>query len=484
MLQRLQHRYRVFFVCATGIFITVFDTSSAIVALPTIALEFGAALPTAQWVIIGNGLTIAALLVPVGRLSDLIGRKRIYVVGSWLFAVGALLAACSPSIYLLIAARVFVGIGSAMTQGTAMAILVGNFDVRERAKMLGLQMGGVGLGAMAGPATGGIIVGTIGWRMLFAMTAIAMLVIAVASQRVLRRRAERPAVDETFDYLGAALFSGLLAAGLLTLSLGPQHGWREPGTLAGAALFVALCVAFYLVERRQRYPMLNFALFRNRAFALGAIGSIVAFMCISSTRFLAPFFLQGVKGFGPSRVGLLMLPAATVTAIAAPFAGRWADRFGIRLFANIGFAFALLGLCIFAFLGIGTPTWTVVAGLMVLALGMSTFSAPNSASILNSVGDESHGLAAGFVNLCRNTGNVIGIAFGTAIVTLTMARAGFAPSLSEVDAAAGQGVSVSFTHGVRIASLSLMAFAVPMLVVLIGSAWLGRRASARSDGIS
>lgn len=475
MLERLQHRYRVFIVCASGIFITVFDTSSAIVALPTIAHEFASALPTAQWVIIGNGLTIAALLVPVGGLSDLIGRKRIYVVGSALFALGALLAALSTSIMMLIAARIFVGVGSAMTQGTAMAILVGNFDVRERAKMLGLQMGGVGLGAMAGPATGGLIVGTIGWRMLFAITAIAMLVVAIAAQRILRRRPARPASERSFDYAGAILFSGLLVAGLLTLTLAPQHGWHEPGTLAGAGAFVLLCTVFYAVEKRQSHPMLDFRLLRNRAFALGAVGSIVAFMCISSTRFLAPFFLQGVKGFDPSRVGLLMLPAAAVTAIAAPFTGRWADRLGIRLFANIGFTVALAGLGVFALLYVTTPTWVVVAGLMVLALGMSTFSAPNSTSILNAVDADAHGLAAGFVNLCRNTGNVIGIAFGTAIVTLTMASAGLAPSLSEVGAGAGLDVFVSFTQGVRRACLSLLLLAVPVLTVLVASAWQIRR---------
>ena len=474
MFQQLQHRYRVFLVCATGIFITVFDTSAAIVALPTIALEFGASLPTAQWVIIGNGLIIAALLVPVGRLSDLIGRKRIYVVGCCLFAAGAVLAACATSIYLLIGARALVGVGSAMTQGTAMAILVGNFPIGERAKMLGLQMGGVGLGAMAGPATGGIVVGTIGWRMLFAITALAMIVIAVASQRVLIPRAQRPDTHRpSFDYPGAVLFSGLLATGLLTLSLGPQHGWLKPATLSGITAFAVLCVSFYIVEKRQKSPMLNFDLFRNGAFALGALGSVVAFMCISSTRFLAPFFLQGVKGFDPARVGLLMLPAATVTAIAAPFAGRWADRFGIRLFANVGFATALIGLGLFTMLAASTPTWAVVAALMILAFGMSTFSAPNSASILNAVADDSHGLAAGFVNLCRNTGNVIGIAFGTAIVTLTMAGAGFPPSLAAVDARSGEGVFAAFTRGVQITSLSLLALAVPVLTILV--VWSGRR---------
>jgi EmrB/QacA subfamily drug resistance transporter len=470
MLSGIEHRYRVFLVCATGIFTTVFDTSSSIVALPTIALEFGTDLPTAQWVIIGNTLTIAALLVPTGRLSDLIGRKRIYVVGCLLFALGAACAAFASSILMLIAARVFVGVGSAMTQGTAMAILVGNFESHERARMLGLQMGGVGLGAMTGPALGGFIVGAVGWRMLFVLTAIAMLVISVAAQRVLRRRAQRPAVTgPPFDVAGAMLFSSMLVAGLLTLTLGPQTGWAAPRTLLGTLLFAALLTAFVVVERRHEAPMLPLGLFRNGAFALGALGAVVVFMAISATRFLAPFFLQGVRGFDPSHVGLLLLPAATVTAVAAPFVGRFADQFGVRLFANIGFAVALVGLAVFARLEAATPTWVVVAGLMVLALGMSSFTAPNSASILNVVDAGSHGLASGFVNLCRNTGNVIGVAFGTAIVTLTMSRAGVPPSLAEVGVNASKDVFGAFTHGVRISSGALLGLAVPVLCILIAA---------------
>jgi EmrB/QacA subfamily drug resistance transporter len=471
----LEHKYRVFLVCVIGIFITVFDTSSSIVALPTIAVEFGTDLPTAQWVIIGNGLTIAALLVPMGRLSDLIGRKRIYVVGALIFALGALLAALSATIFALIGARVFVGIGSAMTQGTAMAILVGNFQARERAKMLGLQLGVVGLGAIAGPATGGILTGTVGWRMLFAITAIAMLIISIASQRTLRRRVKRPPSEvEPFDYRGALLFSTFLIALLLTLTLGPRHGWLEPFTVAGGAGSAALLLAFIRVERHTAAPMLNLELFRIGAFGLGSLGAVVAFMGISSTRFLAPFFLQGVKGFQPSQVGLLIVPAALVTAIAAPFAGRLADRWGVRLFANIGLGITLLGFAMFGLLETTTPVWAVVVGLMVMSLGMALFSAANSASILNSVDASAHGLAAGFVNLCRNSGNVIGIAFGTAIVTLTMGANGYPPSLSAVGPAADPGILMAFTRGVDIASSALTAIALVVLVILVTWSWRTR----------
>jgi EmrB/QacA subfamily drug resistance transporter len=470
LLKTVPHRYRVFLVCVIGIFITVFDTSSAIVALPTIALEFDTGLPTVQWVIIANSLTIAALLVPMGRLSDMIGRKRIYVVGCSIFAIASLLAALADSIVVLIAARAVVGIGSAMTQGTAMALIVSNFQRGERAKMLGLQMGGVGLGAMTGPGLGGLIVGAIGWQSLFIVTAITMLITTAAAQTVLRRRKERPQVARPpFDVAGAVLFSSLLTAGLLTLTLGPRAGWTAPSTVAGFVLFAVLTAAFIRVERRQPAPMLDFALFRNSAFAVGALSGVVAFMCISSMRFLAPFFFQGVKGFDASGVGLLMLPAAATTAIAGPFAGKFADRFGVRLVANIGFSIAIVGLISFTVLSADTPTTAVVIGLVIMGLGMSSFGAPNSASILNSVGSESHGVASGFINLCRNTGNTLGIAFGTAVVTLTMGRAGFAPSIAEVKAAADPELLRAFARGIQVVASSLVIAVVPILAAVI--AW-------------
>ena len=474
----LDHKLRVFLVCVIGIFITVFDTSSSIVALPTIAHEFGTDLPTAQWVVIGNGLTIAALLVPMGRLSDQLGRKRIYVLGALIFALGALAATFASSIYHLIGARIVVGVGSAMTQGTAMAIIVGSFETRERAKMLGIQLGFVGLGQIAGPATGGLVVGTVGWRMLFALTAIGMALICIVSQHVLRRRAKRPKSDEPrFDYFGALLFSTFLVSLLLTLTLGPSHGWVTFGTLTGGLAAVLALALFIAVERRTVAPILDLGLFKIGQFGLGALAAVVTFMGISATRFLVPFFLQGVRGYTPGGVGLVIVPAALVTAVAAPFAGRLADRWGVRLFANVGMAVTAVGFSTFMLLGTNTPIWVVIGGLMVMSLGMSLFGAANSASILNAVDAAAHGVTAGFVNLCRNSGNVIGIAFGTVIVTVAMDKAGYPPSLAAIDPAAEPGMLSAFVHGMALAAASLAAIAAAALVVLIGWSW---RAYARA----
>jgi EmrB/QacA subfamily drug resistance transporter len=478
----LDQRHVVFLVCVVGIFITVFDTSSSIVALPTIAREFGTDLLTAQWVIAGNGLTIAALLVPMGRLSDVVGRKRIYVVGALIFAMGALAASSAGSIYGLIGARVCVGIGSAMTQATSTAIIVGSFDARERAKMLGLQLGAVGLGSIVGPATGGIVVGTAGWRVLFAITAAAMLAITLTAQRKLPRRHEpRRASQPPFDFVGALLLSSFLVALLLTLTLGPSVGWLAPITVTGELASLLLVFAFLVLERRSHAPMLDIRLFRKPDFAFGALGAFVVFMGISAIRFLVPFFLQGVRGYTAAAVGLLIVPAALVTATIAPFAGRLADRWGVRLFANIGLGLTTLGFAVFIGLHVATPIWVIVAGLMVTSFGMAIFGAANSASIMNVVDVDAHGATAGFVNLCRNSGNVIGVTFATVVVTLTMAASGHPASLADVDPAADPGVFTAFAAGFDRATTALTAIALGVLAIVVGWSW---RAHARSAAVT
>jgi predicted MFS family arabinose efflux permease len=303
-----------------------------------------------------------------------------------------------------------------------------------------------------------------------------MLAIAIMSQRTLRRRANRPKVVQPFDYYGALAFSSFLVSLLLTLTLGPGVGWLEPATLAGAMAALLLLLAFIAIERRNPAPMIDLALFRNAEFALGALAALVTFMGIASTRFLVPFFLQAVRGISAAQVGVLIVPAAAVTAIAAPFAGRFADRFGIRLFANVGMGITLFGFASFCLLGIGTPIWRVVAGLMLMSLGMSLFSAANSASMLNAVEEHSHGVAAGFVSLCRNSGNVIGIAFGTVVVTLTMGALGYPPTLAAVGPDADLGLLRSFSSGVGYASTALCAIVVAVLAVLVAWSW---RAHAR-----
>jgi MFS family permease len=225
--------------------------------------------------------------------------------------------------------------------------------------------------------------------------------------------------------------------------------------------------------------MLDLALFRRPDFAFGALAALVVFLGISATRFLVPFFLQNVKGYPPATVGLLIVPAAVITAIAAPFAGRFADRWGTRLFANVGMAVTTLGFGVFTVLHTTTAVWVVVVGLMVMSLGMAVFGAANSASILNAVEADAQGVAAGFVSLCRNSGNVIGVAFGTVVVTLTMGAAGYPPSLVAIAPGADPGILAAFTTGIDVAAKWLTALATAVLAIVVVWSWRAHARRAR-----
>lgn len=176
----------MFLAVGTGMFTSVADAGSTIVALPTIASYFSADLPTTQWIVVAYLLTISALLVPIGLLSDMLGRKRIFVSGVFIFSAGAFFAAISVSVTTLILSRIVMGIGAAMSQGPSMAIMISSFPQEERGKALGLQMSAVGSGAVAGPALGGLIISAFGWRGIFFATSILGLVSAAAITFILQ----------------------------------------------------------------------------------------------------------------------------------------------------------------------------------------------------------------------------------------------------------------------------------------------------------
>ena len=167
----VNYKWWVLFAVSVGLFTSVFDHGSINVALPSIADQFNTDLPTTQWIVIGYGLTIAALLLPMGRLSDILGRKKIYLLGFMIFATGGFLAAISPNIELLIGTKIVQGVGSAMTQGTSMAMVISAFGDKDRGRALGLTMSVVGVGAVVGPAIGGFLVDYLGWEAVLYTTA-------------------------------------------------------------------------------------------------------------------------------------------------------------------------------------------------------------------------------------------------------------------------------------------------------------------------
>ncbi len=460
------YKYLVFGVLAIGVFASVVDHGSVIVALPSIAKALRIELPGVQWVVIGYALTISALLLPMGRLADMMGQKRVYILGSVILMVGAACAGMAPNLTTLLLARVLQGVGAAMTQGTGMAIMTSVFPSHERGRAIGLLMTTVGVGAVVGPAIGGFVVDLVHWRAVFFINIPLGLVGVAATLFVLRRwESERASKDSKFDWLGAILSTGVLVSLLLGLTMAVNRGWMSIPILAAFVLSAGMFVAFIWWELRTTAPMFDLRFFRDRIFSCGVSAGFLTFLGQSSVLFLMPFYLQNVLGYSPKIAGLAVMPGALCMAIMGSVSGTLSDRFGWRWFTVGGMMFSILGLMILSRVTEVSPLWEVIPGLVLVNCGMGLFYSPNTSSVLSAVGRESYGVVSGFLNLVRNSANVISLAIATTIVTVTMGSLGFEPSLEAVRTNSVEGVRGAFIVGMRYAFYVLVALVIASLTV-------------------
>ena len=466
MTQTGNNKYLVFAALAIGVFASVVDHGSVIVALPSIAEDLRIELPSVQWVVIGFALTISALLLPMGRLADMIGQKRVYILGSVVMIVGAVCAGLAPTLAMLLLARILQGVGAAMTQGTGMAIMTSVFPPSERGRAIGLLMTTVGVGAVAGPAIGGVIVDYIHWRGVFLVSIPLGFVGVLATLAVLRHwESDRASSDSRFDWLGAVLSTGMLVALLLALTLADDTGWMSAPILTAFALSAGMFMTFIWWELRSEAPMFNLRFFKERVFSLGVSAGFLTFLGQSSVLFLTPFYVQNVLGYSPKVAGLVVMPGALGMAILGSVSGTLSDKFGWRWFTVGGMACSIVGLVILSRITETSPLREVIPGLILVNGGMGLFYSANSSSVLSSVGREAYGVVAGFLNLVRNSANVISLAIATTIVTVTMGSMGFEPSLEAVRTNSVEGVRGAFTVGLRYAFYALIALVIASMTV-------------------
>ncbi len=447
------YKWWVFWAIAAGSFLSVVDHGSVMVALPEIERYFDADLPTVQWVVIGYALAISVLLLPMGRLGDMAGRRRIYILGFCIFVLAAALAGSSHWLNLptLITAKVLQGIGSAMIQGNGMATIIGVFPGNQRGKALGYHLTVVGAGAIAGPALGGLLVSIWGWQSVFFVNVPAGIITIAISALVLRDQISPAAAGQgqaqTFDWLGAFLSGAFLLVALLTVGNGANNGWTSPVILSGIGTAIFLLATFIWWELRTPYPMLDLRLFRHKLFALGVAAGWISFLGSSASRFLMPFYLQRVLEFSPREVGLLMIPPALGLVLVGPFSGVLSDKFGWRALTVGGMALSTAAWFVMAALlnRDAPPVAWVVLMMVFQGAGTGLFNSPNNSSILSAVERSSYGVVASLTQLVRNSANVTSVAVATTVVVMVMASRGVEPSLDAVNPA----VAGAFVAGLR-----------------------------------
>lgn len=401
-------KWYVMAAAALGIFLATIDGSIVNIALPTLVRAFGTDFATVEWVVLAYLLSMAALLLGVGRLADMKGKKRIYTAGFIVFTAGSVLCGLSPTIHWLIGARVLQGTGAAMILGLGMAVVTEAFPPSERGKALGISGAMASIGIVTGPTLGGLLLSVTSWHWIFFVNLpVGILGILLVLRFV---PSIQPPGGQRFDFAGGlTLLAGLLSL-LVALSLSQQSGFTNGVVLALLGACAGSLFLFIWIERRAAQPMVDLQLFRNRLFSISLVTAMITFIAMAGTTILMPFYLQGVLGLDTRQAGLLLAVVPVVAGLTAPISGNLSDRLGIRPITLVGLAVLLGGFLAVSTLSARTLALGYVLRFIPVGLGLGIFQSPNNSAIMGAAPPGRLGIVSGMLALNRNLGQTIGIA--------------------------------------------------------------------------
>jgi EmrB/QacA subfamily drug resistance transporter len=398
--------------------------SAVNIALPVIGDEFFLNAATLGWIATSYLLAAAMILMPAGKLADIVGRKKLYLVGLGLYSGASFLCASATSSLTLILFRVLQGFGAGVTFATGLAIVTSVFPAEKRGMALGIVAGATYLGLSLGPVVGGLLTHYLGWRSIFWITApVGLIAFALVIMGLKGDWAE--AKGESFDLPGSIV----LAISLPALIYGSSSLPSLAGILSLAAGLFGIA-AFVLLEARVVSPIFPVTLLRNnRTFAFSSLAALINYSSTFAVTFLLSLYLQHIQGLPPQSAGTVLAAQPIVMAAVSPLAGRLSDRIEVRVLASIGMALVALGLALLAFLDKQTRVPFVVISLIILGLGYGLFSSPNMNAIMSSVDKRLYGVASATVGTVRLMGQMLSMSIAVLIFTLIIGRVQIGPAI-------------------------------------------------------
>ncbi len=409
-------------IASLSSFITPFMISSINIALPMIGKEFKTDAVVLSWVATSYLLAAAVSLVPFGKLADIYGRKKVYMMGMGLFTLTSLLCAVVTSAPMLIVFRIFQGAGSAMVFATGIAILSSVYPVEERGKVLGIAVAAVYIGLSCGPFFGGFITQHISWRSLFVINIpFGVLIILLV---IFKLKGEwKGAEGQKFDLTGSIIYGTAIFAFMYGVSI-------LPATLSIVLILTGVVGLFAFVrwELVVASPVFEVNLFvTNRTYAFSCLAALINYSATFAVGFLLSLYLQYIKGLSPQNAGLVLVSTPVIMAILSPLAGRLSDRIEPRVISSLGMGLTALGLVLLIVLNAHTTLVYIVASLMILGFGFALFSSPNMNAIMSSVDKRFYGIASASVGTMRLLGQMLSMGIVTLIFALYIGREQITP---------------------------------------------------------
>jgi len=372
------------------------DTSIANAGLPTLAQAFGASFHAVQWTVLAYLLTITTLIVSVGRLGDIVGRRRLFLAGIALFTIASLLCGIAPTLWFLVAARAAQGLGAAIMMALTVALVGETVPKSKTGSAMGLLGTMSAIGTTLGPSLGGVLIAGFGWRTIFLVNVPLGIANLLLAHRYLP--ADRPAQKASLDVSGTLLLALTLAAYALAMTMGrSRFGPLLLIAVIGAGLFV-------LVETRATSPLIRVAMVRNPSLIMSALVSTV----LMATLVVGPFYLSRALGLGTAVVGLVLSVGPLVAALTGVPAGRIVDRLGTQRITIVGLSGIVAGSVALAMMPATFGIAGYLAGIVIITSGYALFQAANNTAIMTGVQAEQRGVVSGMLSLSRNLGLITG----------------------------------------------------------------------------
>jgi len=415
----------VLLVTSISSFLVGFMISAVNVALPTIGLEFGMQSIELGWVQASYLLASVVMLVPSGRIGDIKGRKKVFLLGLIIYVISSVIILFPITKEVLLILRVAQGAGAGMIVSIVVALLTSTFPRRERGKVLGINTAVVYVGISLGPFLGGILTQNLGWRSIFWVN-IPFGVLAIALSFYKLKGDWADAVGSRFDFAGAIVYGFALSSlmyGISTLStVISENPILTLDTLLVPVLLVSIGVLsitmFILLELKSSSPILDVRLFKhNIAFAFSNFATLINYSATYALSFLLSIYLQLVKGIEPEVAGLLLIPMPVVQAVLSPFTGWLSDKISPRIVSSIGMGITAIGMSLFAFISNQPDNTFLIINLVFMGIGFSLFSSPNTNAIMCSVDKKDFGTASAMLSTMRQLGMVTSTFIATIAIT-------------------------------------------------------------------